>query len=552
MVDAFVAGALVTEEEVLDIDEAAFRDDRLASRLYGTLLVPEVRTSLQPAKAASDVSAPSEQVKADIARSIVEELDPQTLHLLGPGTTVRAITEELELSNTLLGLDAVHEGTLVGEDVNEKDILRLLEQHRKRKIIVTPIGGNGFIFGRGSKQFTPTVIWAVGKENVIVVGARRKVNKLECLRVDTGDATLDETVSGYVKVTVGYREWMMVEVSMVEQPIRLDRNEVTTLPPPHVVAGAGRGLSRLNRYADPEDLARFRGLLAHYAGVPEQQLVMGPGSDLLLREMIHAFGGERMVITVSPTFLPTVETVRQVAARWTGLRLSPPTFALEPEVLMRALEGPCLAIIDNPNNPTGQVLLDRETVRAVLQSEQTLLVIDEAYHDFSRVSARGEERPHGSFADLVEEYTNLAVTRTLDKAFSLAGARVGYAVVGEAFREAFIGFYAFLPQSSLHAGIEALEDPGYARDTVGRLVVERERLREALRDAGARVIPSHTNFLLVRSDILDMARRLRDAGVLVSDVSNQLPPGFIRVTVGTQQENDAFLVAFEEIIGEGE
>jgi predicted polyphosphate/ATP-dependent NAD kinase len=212
MVDAFVAGASLTEEEVLDIDEEAFREDRLASRLYGTLLVPEVRTSLQPAKAASNVSAPAEEVKRDIARFFVETMDPDRLILLGPGTTLRAITDELGLSKTLLGVDAVHGGALVGEDLNEAGILELFEEYDERKIVVTPIGGNGFIFGRGSKQFTPTVIRGVGRENVTVVGTQRKVRALDCLRVDTGDAALDETLSGYMKVIVGYREWMMMEV----------------------------------------------------------------------------------------------------------------------------------------------------------------------------------------------------------------------------------------------------------------------------------------------------------------------------------------------------
>ena len=213
MVDDFVAGATVTEEEVLDIDEEAFRGDVLASRLYGTLLVPDVRASLQPAKAASDVSVPSEQVKRDIARFIVGEMHPETLYLLGPGTTVRAIADELDVPKTLLGVDAVHGGRLVGEDVNERDILDLLERYASHKIIVTPIGGNGFIFGRGSKQFTPTVIRSVGREDVIVVATQRKVRELTCLRVDTGDIELDRTLSGYTRVTIGYREWMMMEVT---------------------------------------------------------------------------------------------------------------------------------------------------------------------------------------------------------------------------------------------------------------------------------------------------------------------------------------------------
>jgi len=212
MVDEFVAGAPLTEEEVLDIDEAAFRDDRLASKLYGTLMVPEVRSSLQPAKAASNVSAPTEEVKKDIASFIVEKMDPETLYLLGPGTTVRAVADALGVPKTLLGVDAVHGGKLVGEDINEEDILALFERYGARKIIVTPIGGNGFIFGRGSKQFTPTVIKAVGRENLIIVGTRHKVNRLDCLRVDTGDLEVDKMLSGYTKVTVGYRQGMMVNV----------------------------------------------------------------------------------------------------------------------------------------------------------------------------------------------------------------------------------------------------------------------------------------------------------------------------------------------------
>ena len=212
MVNAFVAGAGVTEEEVLDIDEEAFRDNRLASRLYGYLLVPEVRRFLQPGKTASNVSPSSAVSKQEIAAYVVEELAPDTLYLLGPGTTLRAITDELGLSKTLLGVDAVHAGELVGEDINERDILHLLERYERRKIIVTPIGGNGFIFGRGSKQFTPTVIREVGWKNVIVVSTRRKLRDLDCLRVDTGDIVLDEEISGYIEVTVGYRVGKMVKV----------------------------------------------------------------------------------------------------------------------------------------------------------------------------------------------------------------------------------------------------------------------------------------------------------------------------------------------------
>jgi predicted polyphosphate/ATP-dependent NAD kinase len=213
MVDAFVENTTdLIEQEVLDIDEDAYRADRLASQHYGYLLVPEVLQLIQPGKAASTTSQSAQESKREIAEYVVEEMDPQTLYLLGPGTTVRAISDELDLPKTLMGVDAIYDGELVGEDVNERNILRLLERYEKRKIIVTPIGGNGFIFGRGSKQFTPTVIRKVGRENVIVVGTRRKLRDLACLRVDTGDLALDETLSGYLEVKVGYRQGRMVKV----------------------------------------------------------------------------------------------------------------------------------------------------------------------------------------------------------------------------------------------------------------------------------------------------------------------------------------------------
>jgi len=334
---------------------------------------------------------------------------------------------------------------------------------------------------------------------------------------------------------------------MLNGPIRLDMNEIPTLPPCHVVDAARRGLSQLNRYADPRDLARLRALLGTYAGAAPDRIIVGPGSDLLLREIVLAFGRDRTVITPSPTFFPTLETVRYVAPRWIGLRLSPPAFTLEPEVLLDGLDGPCLVIIDHPNNPTGQLLLDRETVQRVANTPGTLLVVDEAYYEFGRVSAAGQDEGSGSFVDLVEDCPSLTVTRTMDKTFGLAGARVGYAVVGDAVREAFTGFYAFLPQPSLYAATAALEDASYAEETADRLIVERERLREALRETGARVAPSHANFLLIRTRMPDVAPRLAEMGVLVSDVSNQLPPGTIRVSVGTPEENDAFLAAFRQI-----
>jgi len=205
MVDAFIEGADVTEEEVLDIDEDAFREGRLDSRLYGYLTVPNVKSLLQGGKEASTVGRSATENKKEIAAYIVEGMDIKSLYLLGPGTTLKAIADEVSIKKTLLGVDAVFNGKLVGSDLNEQGILKLFKHYETRKIIVTPIGGNGFIFGRGSKQFTPEVIRQVGRENIIVVGTKDKLIKLDSLRVDTGDFELDKQLSGYVDVTIGYK-----------------------------------------------------------------------------------------------------------------------------------------------------------------------------------------------------------------------------------------------------------------------------------------------------------------------------------------------------------
>jgi len=212
LVDQFIEGAPTTEQEVLDIDEEAFRRGRLSSRLYGYLLVPERGGLLQAGKECSSGGPTAGEKKREIARHIVSGMHEDVLYLLGPGTTVKALADELGVSKTLLGVDAVTRGRLVGEDLNEEAILGLLERCGVGKIVVTPIGGNGFIFGRGNKQFTPEVIRRIGRDNLIIVATRDKLVGLEALRVDTGDFELDRDLSGYTAVITGAGEEMKMEI----------------------------------------------------------------------------------------------------------------------------------------------------------------------------------------------------------------------------------------------------------------------------------------------------------------------------------------------------
>jgi len=199
------------EAEVMDIDEEAVRQGTVSAKLYGYLKIP-FRTSLvQNLK----MSSPGEEASlASIAYDVVEKMEDGWLYIIGPGTTTRAITDELGLEKTLIGVDVVLNRELLAVDVNEVQLLNLLNE-RRAKIIVTLIGGQGCVFGRGNQQISPNVIKKVGRENIIVVSAPEKLYALgqRSLWVDTGDRDVDRLLSGYVRVVTGYNQRAVRKVS---------------------------------------------------------------------------------------------------------------------------------------------------------------------------------------------------------------------------------------------------------------------------------------------------------------------------------------------------
>jgi len=200
------------EAEVMDIDEQAFRQGLVSAKLYGYLKVPFRRGSLQGLKTPS---SPGEQAAMEaIAADVVSQMEDGWLYVIGPGTTTRAIAARLGLDKTLIGVDAVAEGELIAADANESQLLELLEE-RRVKVIVTPVGGQGYIFGRGNQQISPDVIRLVGKDNIIVVSTTDKIHSLggRPLRVDTGDHEVDRMLSGYIRVVTGYNERIIYKVA---------------------------------------------------------------------------------------------------------------------------------------------------------------------------------------------------------------------------------------------------------------------------------------------------------------------------------------------------
>jgi predicted polyphosphate/ATP-dependent NAD kinase len=200
------------EAEVMDVDEEAFRNGRVSAKLYGYILVPYEADLIQSIKVASPMVEGELRNQAAIAVYLIDEImKPHVVYVLGPGTTTRAVTDLLGEKKTLLGVDLLCDREIIAHDVNENEILEKI--HKKNaKIVVTPIGGQGFIFGRGNQQISFSVIRNIGVGNIIVVATKSKLSQLKKLRVDTGDSALDEELRGQINIVVDYGEQCVMKV----------------------------------------------------------------------------------------------------------------------------------------------------------------------------------------------------------------------------------------------------------------------------------------------------------------------------------------------------
>src|SRR5665647_651924 len=205
----------VKRAEVMDIDEEAFRQGRVSAELFGYLTVPRDEARVQGGKAGREQS--DENALDAIAYQIMDDIDEETLYILGPGSTVFGVKQRLGIDGTLLGVDVIRNHELVVADTTERRLLDLLgpKGGTRAKIVVTIIGGQGYIFGRGNQQISPRVIERVGRENIVVVATKAKVAALggRRLLVDTGSEETNAMLCGYVRVITGYNEQIVARVT---------------------------------------------------------------------------------------------------------------------------------------------------------------------------------------------------------------------------------------------------------------------------------------------------------------------------------------------------
>lgn len=301
----------------------------------------------------------------------------------------------------------------------------------------------------------------------------------------------------------------------------------------------------LNRYPDP--LANeLRDLIAEANGLDRDQVLVGNGGDELLFNLALAWGGPgRTFLNIPPTF-----SVYATNARLTNTTIVEvprrEDFSLDEEAILDRLSQGDIdyLVITSPNNPTGQ-LVDDSFIKRVLEATDALVMVDEAYFEFSRRTVR----------PFLETHENLLILRTFSKAFSLAGVRLGYLLGSQKVIREFI---KVRQPYSVDAVSQAIGQVVYAQrakfvPSIQAIIDERSRMLNALRHTpGIKVFPSDANYILIRTEnASDVWQRLYDRGVLVRDFSRSpYLENCLRITVGTPQENDALLSALPQVLSE--
>ncbi|MBO9520361.1 MAG: histidinol-phosphate transaminase [Nocardioidaceae bacterium] len=342
----------------------------------------------------------------------------------------------------------------------------------------------------------------------------------------------------------------------LDVPVQLNVNENPYPPSARCVAdiatAVAEAASTLNRYPDREFTELREGLAAYLStdggrGITPEQVWAANGSNEVMLQLLQAFGGPgRTAVSFAPTYSMYPEYARDAMTGWVaGRRHEDFSFDLDHAKALIAEHRPSVVLLPSPNNPTGTAL-PHEVIGAVCElaaEHDGLLVIDEAYAEFRR-----EGTP--SALELLPRMRNLVVTRTMSKAFALAGARLGYLAAApeicDALRVVRLPYH--LSAVTQATAVAALRHAPELLGNVDTLRAERDRTVAWLRERGHRVADSDANFVLfgLFEDRHAVWQGLLDRGVLIRETG---PDGWLRVSIGTAEEMTAFKDALGEVVG---
>ena len=321
--------------------------------------------------------------------------------------------------------------------------------------------------------------------------------------------------------------------------VKLDANEGDKDLYRDLLKKLGESDITLNYYPD-DSYSELKKEINNYVGYEPKNITVGNGSSELLDLCVKTFvDKDETILSLDPTFSMYSIYAQVFSAKYIGAKAEE-DFKLNVDSIIKDIKknNPKLVILCNPNNPTGSVLT-KEEVRKIVKSTDALIALDEAYMEF------GDE----SLIDEVMDYDNLLIVKTVSKAFSLAGIRMGYIVANEDIITSIEKVRAPYNLNSLSTYIatEALRKKERMFDYVKNIKEEREKIYKALVDLGVKAYASGANFVFFKSDIDDLQKKLVDKDVLIRKFSGKLD-GYYRVSIGTKEQNEKFLEAFKEVM----
>ena len=317
---------------------------------------------------------------------------------------------------------------------------------------------------------------------------------------------------------------MLIDLSSNENPY--ERSE-------EAIGKMTKGLQGLNRYLRSGEKTHLVEEVADYCGMDESRIFVASGTDLLIEKVIIKFFRDRKLVVLNPCFYKADNLAADLGLKVRRIQLRPPAFEIKWNEMNIS---DSIVIIDCPNNPTGRFLIDRVEVENLLD-RGNIVIIDEAGYEYSGKT----------FIDLVEKYENLAVVRTFDKAFGLAGMKAGYMIMGDGIIKRIESDVEI--NRSAYAGIiEGLKGIDYLEDCVSQTVQERNFLTKELSNLNLKVFESEANYMLIKTDIPDFTLKLRDKDILVHDLSSCWIDGFISISPGCRSENEKLLAAIKEML----
>ncbi len=333
----------------------------------------------------------------------------------------------------------------------------------------------------------------------------------------------------------------------IENPVKMNSNENPLGTSEKAIKRAKEYLNRINIYPDPES-RRLRETIAKIYGVDINNVTVGSGGDEIFYYLAMAFINDLDEAIIPEITFPIYETAvnimrgNVVKSKMDGLRID-----LD-DIIKKITSRTKLIFFCNPNNPTGDAIGHDDFEYFVKRiPEKVLIVVDEAYGDFNELD---------NFPDTLglwkKKYKNIILVKTMSKSHGFAGLRVGYMIADHSITELInrIRLPFNITLISQEAAVEALMDNDFYNKTIDLIKRERRRYYNFFNEIGLKYLPSHTNYILVdvEDDASEITEKLIKRGIIVRNASSYGFPTYIRITIGTEEQNNKFMKIFKEII----